>query len=243
MSDPPFPDTRDFGNADRGFPGGLSSGVVTAADSRAIRDDDAGDFLKAEHPGTAHPSLRRQARLRARQGLYEVTEGTYQVRGLDLSPMTLVEGGRGAAVIDPLISAETAAAVLALCREHRGERPVTGLICTQAHGDHFGGARGVLPRGHEDVPVIAPEGFLEHAVGENAHAGNAMTRRAMRVYGGQLEKAPDGRTGAGPGMTTSTGILTLVPPTVDIPRTGQEETVDGIRTVFQVTPGTEAPRR
>jgi alkyl sulfatase BDS1-like metallo-beta-lactamase superfamily hydrolase len=174
--------------------------------------------------------------------LYEVTEGVYQVRGLDLSNMTVVEGKRGVVVVDPLISAECAAAALALYREHRGPRPVTGLIYTHSHVDHFGGARGVLPHGSEGgLPVLAPEGFLEHAVSENVHAGNAMLRRAAFMYGQHLPKAPDGQIGTGLGTITSTGSVGLIAPTVDITRTGQEETVDGVRFVFQLTPGTEAP--
>ncbi|MFE4636246.1 alkyl/aryl-sulfatase [Streptomyces sp. NPDC056773] len=238
----PFDDVTDFENADRGFIGALVPAVVTDSEGRTVWDNDAYDFLKAECPDTANPSLWRQAQLTAKQGLYEVTDGIYQVRGLDLSNMTLVEGERGVVVIDPLISAETAAAALALYREHRGDRPVTGLIYTHSHGDHFGGAHGVLPDGTEEgVPVLAPEGFLEHAVSENVYAGNAMTRRAVFMYGDRLPKAPDGQIGAGLGMTTSTGTVTLIPPTVDITATGQEETVDGVRIVFQLTPGTEAP--
>jgi len=239
---PSFEDTTDFDNADRGFLGAMVPAVVRAADGRVVWDNDAYDFLKGECPDTVNPSLWRQAQLCAKQGLFEVAEGIYQVRGLDLSNMTLVEGDRGVIVIDPLISTECAAAALALYREHRGERPVTGLIYTHSHGDHFGGARGVLPEGSEaGVPVIAPSGFLEHAVSENVYAGNAMTRRAMFMYGDRLPKTPEGQVGAGLGMTTSTGTITLIPPTVDITRTGQEETVDGVRIVFQLTPGTEAP--
>ncbi|MGC4926203.1 alkyl/aryl-sulfatase [Streptomyces sp. DT117] len=242
MSHLPFDDTTDFANADRGFVTALDPAVITADDGRVIWDNDSYAFLDAECPDTAHPSLWRQAQLCARQGLYEVAEGIYQVRGLDLSNMTVIEGERGIIVIDPLISAETAAAALALYRGHRGDRPVTALIYTHSHGDHFGGARGVLPRGTEEgVPVLAPAGFLEHAVSENVYAGNAMTRRAMYMYGDRLAKAPDGQIGAGLGMTTSTGTITLIPPTVDITRTGQEEVLDGVRIVFQLTPGTEAP--
>ncbi|MEU3833477.1 alkyl/aryl-sulfatase [Streptomyces microflavus] len=242
MSNLPFDDTTDFANADRGFVTALEPAVITADDGRVIWDNDGYAFLDAECPETAHPSLWRQAQLCARQGLYEVTEGIYQVRGLDLSNMTVVEGERGIVVIDPLLSAETAAAALALYRGHRGDRPVTALIYTHSHADHFGGARGVLPRGTEDgVPILAPAGFLEHAVSENVYAGNAMTRRAMYMYADRLAKAPDGQIGAGLGMTTSTGTMTLIPPTVDITHTGQEEVLDGVRIVFQLTPGTEAP--
>ncbi|WP_405015104.1 alkyl/aryl-sulfatase [Kitasatospora sp. NBC_01539] len=238
----PFGDRTDFENADRGLIASLVPAVVKAADGRVVWDNDAYDFLQGECPPTANPSLWRQAQLCAKQGLFEVTEGIYQVRGLDLSNMTLVEGERGVIVIDPLISAETAAAALALYRAHRGDRPVTGLVYTHSHGDHFGGARGVLPAGTEEgLPVIAPAGFLEHAVSENVYAGNAMTRRAMFMYGDRLPKNPEGQISAGLGMTTSTGTITLIPPTLDITRTGQEETVDGVRIVFQLTPGTEAP--
>ncbi|MEU2543858.1 alkyl sulfatase dimerization domain-containing protein [Streptomyces roseolus] len=239
---PSFEDTTDFDNADRGFIGALVPGVVKADDGRVIWDNDAYAFLKADCPDTAHPSLWRQGQLSSRQGLYEVTEGIYQVRGLDISNMTIVEGTRGVVVIDPLISVETAAAALALYKEHRGDRPVTGVIYTHSHGDHFGGVRGVLPHGTEEgVPILAPAGFLEHAVSENVYAGNAMGRRASYMYGVGLPTTPDGQIGVGLGQGTSTGTISLVPPTVDITETGQEETVDGVRIVFQLTPGTEAP--
>ncbi|MFF0203908.1 alkyl/aryl-sulfatase [Streptomyces sp. NPDC005017] len=243
MSDAlPPSDDADHADADRGFIAALTPGVVKASDGRVVWDNDVYGFLEADCPGTAHPSLWRQSGLCARQGLYEVTEGVYQVRGLDLSNMTIVEGERGVIVVDPLISAETAAAALALYREHRGDRPVTGLIYTHSHGDHFGGARGVLPHGTEEgVPVIAPAGFLEHAASENVYAGGAMGRRASYMYGVMLPKSAEGQIGVGLGQGTSVGAFTLVPPTVDITRTGQEETVDGVRVLFQLTPGTEAP--
>jgi len=236
-----FADKQDFADADRGFVDALSPAVVKADDGRVVWDNDVYSFLDGDCPGSANPSLWRQSQLVARQGLYQVTEGIYQVRGLDLSNMTLVEGDTGVIVIDPLISMETAAAALALYRRNRGDRPVTALVYTHSHGDHFGGARGVLPHGHPPVPVIAPVGFLEHAVSENVYAGGAMTRRAVYMYGAELPKAPDGQIGAGLGQTTSLGQVSLIPPTVDITRTGQEETVDGVRIVFHLTPGTEAP--
>ncbi|MGW7090946.1 alkyl/aryl-sulfatase [Streptomyces sp. NPDC054874] len=241
MSDLDYADRSDFDDAERGFVAALSPAVIRTEDGRVIWDGAAYAFLDEDCPPSAHPSLWRQSGLCAKQGLFEVTTGIYQVRNLDLSNMTLVEGDTGVIVIDPLISAETAAAALALYREHRGDRPVTGLIYTHSHGDHFGGSRGVLPHGHAPVPVIAPAGFLEHAVAENVYAGGAMTRRAVYMYGAELKKGPTGQIGAGLGMTTSTGTITLVPPTLDITRTGQEETVDGVRIVFQMTPDTEAP--
>jgi alkyl sulfatase BDS1-like metallo-beta-lactamase superfamily hydrolase len=147
-------------------------------------------------------------------------------------------------VIDPLISTETAAAALALYREHRGERPVTGLVYTHSHIDHFGGAKGVVSAAEvaeRQIPVLAPAGFLEHAIGENVFAGTAMGRRAAYMYGAKLGRGPDGQIGAGLGQTTSLGTVTLIPPNLEVSRTGQEETVDGVRMVFQMTPGTEAP--
>ncbi|TDD21512.1 alkyl/aryl-sulfatase [Nonomuraea diastatica] len=243
MADLPFHDRADFDNAERGFVAQLTPAVVEAADGKAIWDNDAYDFLSGDCPQTAHPSLWRQAQLCAKQGLFEVTDGIYQVRGLDLSNMTIVEGERGVIVIDPLVSTECAAAALRLYRDHRGDRPVTGLVYTHSHADHFGGARGVMD-GTRDVtgtPVIAPAHFMEHAVSENVYAGTAMNRRVLYMYGQLLPRSPEGQLGCGLGMGTSSGTVSLIPPTVDITRTGQEETVDGVRIVFQLTPGTEAP--
>jgi len=233
-------DTADFADADRGFIAALTPGRVTDADGRVVWDNDAYAFLHGPCPDTAHPGLWRQSQLTSKQGLYEVIEGVYQVRGLDLSNITFIEGDRGVIVVDPLTSAECAAAALALYREHRGDRPVTALIHTHSHADHFGGVRGVLPRG-ASVPVVAPAGFLEHAVGERACTAVAMARRADFMYGAELSKGPAGQIGCGLGQTTSTGSASLVPPTLHITRTGQEVTLDGVRVAFQLTPGTEAP--
>nr|WP_221332993.1 alkyl sulfatase dimerization domain-containing protein [Nocardia transvalensis] len=240
----PFADTADQEDADRGFVAALEPGTVTDANGNIVWDNDSYGFLRGTCPASVNPSLWRQSGLNIRQGLYEVTDGIYQIRGLDLSNMTLVEGNSGVIVIDPLISAETAAAGLALYRVHRGDRPVTGLIYTHSHVDHFGGALGVTTV--EDVeagrcPVLAPAGFLEHAVAENVYAGTAMARRAAYMYGAALPRGPKGQVGAGLGQTTSTGTVTLIAPTHDITRTGQTETVDGVRIDFQITPGTEAP--
>ncbi|MFI7706614.1 alkyl/aryl-sulfatase [Nonomuraea sp. NPDC049480] len=235
MADLPFHDRGDFANADRGFIAKLSPGVIKTADGRVIWDNDSYDFLQGECPETAHPSLWRQSQLCARQGLYEVADGVYQVRGLDLSNMTLVEGDAGVIVIDPLISTECAAAALKLYHAHRGRRPVTGVIYTNSHADHFGGVRGVTRGG---VPVLAPAGFMEHVVSESVYAGPATTRRAVYMYSPGLPRSPEGQIGCGLGMTVSTGTLSLIPPTVDVTGTGQEETVDGVHMVF--LPGTGA---
>ncbi|MFD7837953.1 alkyl/aryl-sulfatase [Streptomyces sp. NPDC059761] len=243
LRDSAFDDTRDLENERRGFLGTVGESGIRDADGRVVWDLDAYGFLDADCPPTAHPSLWRQSRLVTGHGLFEVVPGIYQVRGFDLSNMTVVEGERGILVIDPLISTETAAAALALYRRHRGERPVTGVLYTHSHADHFGGVKGVISVEEvaAGVPVLAPEGFLEHAVSENVYAGTAMSRRATYMYGAALPKGPRGQIGSGLGPTTSTGTVTLIPPTVTITRTGQSETVDGIRMVFQMTPGTEAP--
>ncbi|GAB3720465.1 alkyl sulfatase dimerization domain-containing protein [Nocardiopsis nanhaiensis] len=241
MTELRYEDKTDFENAERGFIGGLTPGVVRDEQGRVVWDIDAFSFLEGERPDSVHPSLWRQSQLCAKQGLYEVAEGIYQVRALDLSNMTLIEGERGVIVIDPLISSETAAAALALYREHRGERPVTGLLYTHSHLDHFGGALGVIGPEKDDVPILAPEGFLEHSVVENVYAGPAMLRRGMYYSGANLGTGHTGVVSMGLGPTVSVGTPGLVPPTVDIARTGQEEVVDGVRFVFQMTPGTEAP--
>jgi alkyl sulfatase BDS1-like metallo-beta-lactamase superfamily hydrolase len=237
---PSLHDRADFDNAERGFVAALTPGVIKAADGRVVWNSDAYAFLDGPCPDTANPSLWRQGQLCSKQGLFQVTDGIYQVRDLDLSNISFVEGDAGVIVIDPLISTECAAAALSLYREQRGDRPVTAVIYTHSHGDHFGGVRGVVPDG-ADIPVIAPAGFLEHAVSENVYAGTAMTRRAVYMYGSELERGPAGQIGTGLGITTSTGTISLIPPTLTITRTGQEEVVDGVRIVFQLTPGTEAP--
>jgi alkyl sulfatase BDS1-like metallo-beta-lactamase superfamily hydrolase len=234
----------DLADATRGLVAAFEPAVVKDASGRVVWDMDSYGFLEGECPDTAHPSLWRQSRLNRLAGLFEIAPGFYQLRGFDLSNMHVVEGEEGIVVIDPLISAETAAAALAFYREHRGERPVTGLIYTHSHIDHFGGAKGIVSEAEieaRQVPVLAPVGFLHHAVSENVYAGTAMARRAGYMYGAQLDRGPDGQIGSGLGQTTSLGTLTLIPPNLEVTATGQEEIVDGVRMVFQLTPGTEAP--
>lgn len=240
----PFQDTRDFEDADRGFLGRLEPCVVTAADGRVVWDNDSYGFLAGDAPDSVHPSLWRQSQLCAKQGLYEVVPGIYQVRGLDLSNISFIEGDTGVIVIDPLVSTETAAAALALYRTHRGNRAVSAVIYTHSHVDHFGGVLGVTTQADVDagkVAIIAPEGFTEHAVQENVYAGTAMARRASYMYGAVLARGPQGQVGCGLGQTPSLGEVALIVPTVDITRTGETYAVDGVEIEFQMAPGTEAP--
>ncbi|BCO82091.1 hydrolase [Mycobacterium paraintracellulare] len=241
----PFQDDADFRAADRGFIAALSPCVIRAADGRIVWDNDAYAFLDGPAPTSVHPSLWRQSTLAAKQGLYEVVPGIYQVRGLDISNVTFVETDNGIIVIDPLISTEVAAAALALYREHRGgARPVVAVIYTHSHVDHFGGVLGVTSQADVDagtVAVLAPEGFIEHAVSENVYAGPAMTRRATYMYGTLLPRGPMGQVGCGLGQAPSTGEVAVIVPTVHIETTGETHTIDGVEIEFQMAPGTEAP--
>ena len=244
LTDLPFDDTTDFEDARRGFLGRLEPCIVRDADGHVVWDNDSYRFLDGEAPETANPSLWRQSMLNAIDGLFEVVPGIYQVRGLDLSNISFIEGDSGVIVIDPLISTETASAALGLYREHRGDRPVVAVIYTHSHGDHFGGVKGVTSQADVDAgrcAIVAPEHFMEHAVAENVYAGTAMTRRAGYMYGAALERGPRGQIGAGLGQTTSTGTISLIRPTDSITATGETRVIDGVAMEFQLTPGTEAP--
>jgi len=171
-----FADRTDFDNAERGFIARLEPGVVKNAAGDVVWDIDAfGSATQGDCPDTVDRSLWRQSQLTAIQGLFEVTGGIYQVRGADLSNMTLVESDHGVIVIDPLVSQECAEAAFALCRRHRGDRAVTAVIYTHSHVDHFGGVLGVVDAG-TGVPVIAPEHFMEHSVSENVADGGPLGR-------------------------------------------------------------------
>jgi len=240
--DLPFDDEQDFVDAQRGFLAALDDTLIEATDGRIVWDLGQYGDTGGVSPDTVNPSLWRQAQLDLIHGLFEVVPGIYQVRGLDISNMTLVEGDEGVIVIDPLVSCETAAAALALYRSVRGDRRVTALVYTHSHIDHFGGAAGVVPDGDPgDIAIVAPEHFLEHAVNENLQAGTAMSRRATYMYGTLLPRGPEGQMTCGLGPSPSNGTVSLLPPNVEITHTGQELVLDGVRIVFQMTPGTEAP--
>ena len=240
----PFDDVDDFVAADRGYIGTLDDPKIRNDKGEVVWDASSYDFVQGDAPASVHPSLWRQSQLVAKHGLYEVVPGLYQVRGLDLSVMSIIEGDTGVIVVDPLISVETAAAAMALYRAHRGERPIHAVIHSHSHIDHFGGVLGIVSEDDVDsgkVQIIVPEGFLEHSVAENVYAGTAMARRAGYMYGAALAKGPQGQVGAGLGQTTSTGSPTILPPTLEITTTGETHTVDGVEFEFQMAPGTEAP--
>lgn len=236
---------RDWENANRGFIARLEEPVIRDEAGRVVWDLDRYAFLGDEQaPPTVNPSLWRQARLNMVHGLFKVTDGLYQVRGHDLSVISFVAGEKGWIVIDPLISAEVARATLRFFLDNVADRPVTAVIYTHSHIDHFGGVKGILSEaevGSGNARVIAPDGFLEAAVSENMLLGNAMGRRASYMYGSQLPRGPRGQVDAALGKATSSGTSTLLEPTDYITRTGEEMRVDGVDITFQVTPGTEAP--
>jgi alkyl sulfatase BDS1-like metallo-beta-lactamase superfamily hydrolase len=234
----PADDGEDFRLADRGFIATIPDADIPGAWSLKPYA-----FLQREPAPSVHPGLWRQAQLNSRHGLYEVTPGVYQVRGFDISTVTFIEGERGYIVIDPLTSAQPARTALELMRAHRGDRPVTAVIYTHSHVDHYGGILGVVSPDEiaAGLPIIAPEGFLKEAVSENVLAGNAMSRRATYMYGALLPKDPRGHVDSGLGKGVSGGKVALVPPTVSISRTGERLVVDGVEIVFQVTPDAEAP--
>lgn len=236
-----FSDRRDFENANRGFIAKMEPAIIKDADGNVIWDQEQYSFLSEDAPDTANPSLWRQGQLNAIHGLFKVTDGIYQLRGYDLANVTLVEGDTGWILIDPVLTNEAARAALDLANEHLGERPLSAMIYTHSHADHFGGARGVMDQAQENIRIIAPNGFMEYAVAENIMVGNTMARRSSFQFGNVVPKGPDGQIGTGLGQTTSTGSVSLIPPTELITETGTVLTVDGVEIVFQMANGSEAP--
>lgn len=230
-------------DADRGFIGTIDPPIIKAADGRVVWRVDDYAFLEGKPPASVNPNLWRVSKLNTRHGLYQVADGIFQVRGFDAANMTVVVGATGFIIIDPLMSVETAAAALALTRSHLGDRPVTAVIISHSHADHFGGIRGVVKADEVEsgqIPLVAPAGFWEHAVGESLYAGPAMFRRAGHQAGFSLPRGPQGGVGTGLGAGASTGTMTLIEPTVFIDDV-REMTLDGVPFEFHYTPDTEAP--
>src|SRR4051794_19234777 len=241
----PFSDTRDFDDAARGFLGTIENAEITNPQGRTVWSLEPYGFLAAEQaPTTVNPSLWRQSRLNMQHGLFEVVPGVYQVRGLDIANITLIEGDSGVIVVDTLTSIEGARAALDLYYRHRGQKSVAAVIFTHTHTDHWGGARGVL---EEDalatgaVPIIAPNLFMEHAVSENIIAGPAMLRRAQYQFGPFLAKGPRGQVDCGLGKSMAAGSVKLLRPTDLIKATGDTRSIDGVAFEFQMAPNSEAP--
>jgi alkyl sulfatase BDS1-like metallo-beta-lactamase superfamily hydrolase len=241
----PFSDIADFDDAARGFLGTIEHAKILSASGRTVWSLEPYGFLaEAESPPTVNPSLWRQSRLNMQHGLFEVVPGVYQVRGLDIANMTLIEGENGVIVVDTLTSIEGAAAAMQLYFKHRGRKPVAAVIFTHTHTDHWGGARGVLDDAalaSGKVPIIAPNLFMEHAVSENIIAGPAMLRRAQYQFGPFLAKGPRGQVDCGLGKSMAAGAVALLRPTDLIIATGDKRVIDGVEFEFQMAPNSEAP--
>lgn len=241
----PFADRQDFEEAERGF--------IAAPPFRKIMNDkgdvawnmDNWDFLlKGKDFDSIHPSLQRQALLNMEYGLFEVVPGIYQVRGFDLANISFIKSETGWIVIDPLTVKETARAALKFINEKLGERPVVAVIISHSHADHFGGIRGVVDDAAlaaGKVQIVAPKGFMNEAIAENLYAGNVMTRRKTYTYGDLVPPSPYGNVDASIGKAAASGDVGILPPTIIIEQPIEELTIDGVRMVFQNTPGTEAP--
>ena len=242
----PFADKRDFEEQKKGFIAPMKELKIKADAGHVAWDMERFQFLdQHEEFDSIHPSLLRQSVLNNNYGLYEVIPGIYQVRGLDLSDISFVRGKTGWIVIDPLVSAETARAAWKLFQEHVGKGlPVSAVIYSHSHADHWGGVRGIVKEADVrsgKIPVIAPRNFLEHTIAENVYAGNAMNRRLFYQYGLLLPASPHGYVGQGLGQAVSAGAVGLIAPNRLVEKEIEEIEIDGVKMVFQDTPNTEAP--
>ncbi|MFT6365231.1 MAG: alkyl sulfatase BDS1-like metallo-beta-lactamase superfamily hydrolase [Bacteroidia bacterium] len=237
----PLADQSDFQDASRGFLAAIEAPAILNADGDSVWDIAQYDFVTGPAPDTVNPSLWRQGELVAKHGLFEVVPGIWQVRGYDLAVMTIVRGQTGWIVIDPLLNVETAAASLALVNKTLGERPVSALIYTHSHTDHYGGARGVLPSYRGDVPVIAPHNFTRESASENVIAGNHMSRRVALMFGSTLPRSATGHVSAGLGPGLPSGSVSLIVPSEELPKGLTNKVIDGVEFEFMDLSGTEAP--
>lgn len=239
-----FEDESELENAQRGLIAAPESLVIKDDTGKIVWSQDAYACLSEDAPGTANPSLWRNAQLNHIYGLFEVMDGIYQVRGYDMSNITFIKGDTGWIVYDPLMTVECAQAAYALVKEKLGDYPIKAVLYSHSHVDHFGGVAGIVSEEqvqNENILIVAPEGFEEHAVAENIFAGNAMARRATYQYGTLLDGGETGSLCIGIGMGQSKGSTSFISPNTIIAHTGQTLTIDGVEMEFQLTPGTEAP--
>lgn len=245
-----FSDTQDFEDAQRGLVAKLPDPVVIPGKS----DFPAWDLKQFSFltggpennaPPTVNPSLWRNAKLNMNHGLFKVTDGVWQVRGYDLSVMSIIAGDKGYIVVDPFVTTDVSSYVWKqLVIPHLGDKPITNVIYTHSHVDHYGGVRGLVSEDDVHagkVGIVAPADFTDAAVSENIIAGNAMGRRASYMYGSLLPRGPVGSVDGGLGKGTSVGTITMIVPTMFVEKTGQKVTLDGVEIVVLMAPQSEAP--
>jgi len=240
----PFHDQSDFENAKRGFIAKDADLVVKNVAGEKIWDQPGYEFIRGEAPDSANPSLWRQEKLNNIHGLFKVADGLYQIRGYDLANMSIIKGKTGWIIVDPLTCRETAQKALALVRKNLGDKPVTAILFTHSHIDHFGGALGIMDQDEakaKKIPIIAPKGFMKEATSENIIAGIAMGRRSMYMYGKDLARSPRGQIGVGLGKGPAYGTFGILEPNRIVDHTGQKMRIDGVNFIFQYTPDSEAP--
>lgn len=240
----PKDDERDVSFAHQGFLGTRADPLIKTADGRPVWNLAAYDWVAGAAPDTVNPSLWRHIGILRQHGLFQVADGVWQVRGFDISNMTVVRGNTGWILIDPLTGRETARAALDLVNEKLGKRPVTAVVYSHSHGDHFGGVRGVVDEADVKagkVAIIAPAHFMAETVSENIMAGAAMGRRVMYQFGTMLSPGAQGQIGSGIGAGVSGAEITLIAPTDTIGKTGESRVVDGVPMEFQIVSGSEAP--
>ena len=250
-----FSDRREFANAERGWLDNAEGRIIDGDDNRSVWDLQSYGDLNRDAPDTVNPSLWRNTQLNAKAGLFEVCDGIYQVRGFDMANTTFIRTDHGWIVFDVLMCKENMKAAKELMENRFGPLDIKAVLYSHSHVDHFGGVEGVITR--EQVAdaklslkkqlasgktlVLAPTGFLKHAISENVYAGIAMARRAQFQYGTVLDKGEKGALSVGIGMGQSTGTVTLIAPTYEIGEDVPKLTIDGLEIEFQLTPGTEAP--
>lgn len=250
-----FSDQREFANAERGWLDNAEGRVIDGEDNRSAWDLQSYGDLNRDAPDTVNPSLWRNTQLNAKAGLFEVCDGIYQVRGFDMANTTFIRTDHGWIVFDVLMCKENMKAAKELMEERFGPLDIKAVLYSHSHVDHFGGVEGIITReqvadatlslkkqlASGKTSVLAPAGFLKHAISENVYAGIAMARRAQFQYGTVLDKGEKGALSVGIGMGQSTGTVSLIAPTYEIGEDVPKLTIDGLEIEFQLTPGTEAP--
>ncbi len=240
----PIEDQQDFKEARRGFIAADENLKIETAASGTIWDQTAYEFMQGKAPASVNPSLWRQAKLNNIHGLFKVTDGIYQLRGFDVSNMTIIEGKTGWIIVDPMTSKETTKRAFDFAVKHLDQKPIVAIIFTHSHADHFAGVTSIMTLEEvkkRDVRIIAPQGFMEEAVSENMIAGIGMVRRTLYMYGKNLPRSERGQVGSGLGKAPSMGTVGILPPTEIITRTPEKKTIDGVQFVFQNAPHSEAP--